>query len=106
MSAKFPTPDGRVVLTCAMQDDTAKAKSAYGYALSNGDFMKHFIGVGALVALALIVRLGAFERFGLDIYVHDTYRAVPLRVVGFWVLIGIAAAWFLVAAYKFGRHSS
>jgi hypothetical protein len=29
MSAKFPTPDGRVVLTYAMQGDTAKAKAAY-----------------------------------------------------------------------------
>jgi hypothetical protein len=35
----------------------------------------------------------------------DTYR-VPIRVVCFWVLMGIAVAWFLVAAYKFGRHGS
>jgi hypothetical protein len=65
--------------------------------------MKHFIGVGVLVALALVVRFG--EPFGLDIHVHGTYWVVPLRVFGFWVLIAIAAVWFLVAAYKFGRHS-
>jgi hypothetical protein len=68
--------------------------------------MKHFVGVGTLVALALIVRLWAFQSIGLDIHLHDTYRVIPLRVVGFWALIGIAAAWFLIAAYKFRRHSS
>jgi hypothetical protein len=68
--------------------------------------MKHFVGAGTLVALALIVRLWAFQSIGLDIYLHDTYRVIPLRVVGFWVLIGIAAAWFLIAAYKLRRHSS
>ena len=68
--------------------------------------MKHFVGAGTLVALALIVRLWAFQHIGLDIYLHDTYRVIPLRVVGFWVLIGIAAAWFLIAAYKFRGHSS
>jgi hypothetical protein len=68
--------------------------------------MKHFIGAGVLVALALVVRLGAFQRVGLDIYVHDTLRVIPLRVVGFWLLMGTAIVWFLIAAYKFGRHSS
>ena len=68
--------------------------------------MKHFIGAGVLVALALVVRLGAFQRVGLGIYVHDTYRVIPLRVVGSWLLMGIAVVWFLIAAYKFGRHSS
>ena len=52
--------------------------------------MKHFVGVGTLVALALIVRLWVFQSIGLDIHLHDTYRVIPLRAVGFWVLIGIA----------------
>jgi hypothetical protein len=68
--------------------------------------MKHLVGAGTLVAVALVVRLWAFQSIGLGIYVHDNYRIIPLRVVGFWFLIGIAAAWFLVAAYKFRRHSS
>jgi hypothetical protein len=68
--------------------------------------MKHFVGVGTLVALALIVRLGVFQSIGLDIHLHDTYRVIPLRAVGFWVLIGIAAAWSLIAAYKFRRHKA
>jgi hypothetical protein len=68
--------------------------------------MKHLIGAGVLVALALIVRLCAFRRVGLDIYVHDTYRVIPLRVIGFWLLMGIAVAWLSVAAYKFRRHGS
>jgi hypothetical protein len=68
--------------------------------------MKHFIGAGVLVVLALVVRFGAPQRFALGIYVHgDTLRAFPLRIIGFWLLMGIAAVWFVVAAYKFGRHS-
>jgi hypothetical protein len=68
--------------------------------------MKHFVGAGTLVVLALIVRLWAFQNIFLDIHLHATYRVIPLRVAGFWVLIGIAAAWFLIAASKFRRHSS
>ncbi len=33
--------------------------------------MKHFIGVGVLVALALVMRIGVLQRVGLHIYVHD-----------------------------------
>jgi hypothetical protein len=68
--------------------------------------MKHFIGAGVLVVLALVVRFGALQRFGLDIYAHDTLRVIPLRIIGFWLLMGIAAVWFVVAAYKFGRNST
>jgi hypothetical protein len=68
--------------------------------------MKRFMGVGVLVALALIVRLGPFQRLGLDVSLHDTYWAIPLPIIGFWLLMGIAAVWFVIAAYKFGRHSS
>jgi hypothetical protein len=68
--------------------------------------MKHFIGAAVLAALALVVRFGSFLGAGLDIHIHDTYRALPLRVVGFWVLMGMAAAWFLIAAYRVARHSS
>jgi uncharacterized membrane protein YwzB len=68
--------------------------------------MKHFMGAGVLVALALIVRYWAFQRIRLDLYVHDTFRVIPIRVVGFWLLMGIAVAWLSVAAYKFGRHGS
>jgi hypothetical protein len=68
--------------------------------------MKHFIGAGVLVALALIVRLWIFQRVGLDIYVHDTLRVIPIRVVGSWLLMGIAVAWLSVAAYKLRHHGS
>jgi len=69
-------------------------------------FVKHFIAIGVLVTLALVLRLLVFQRVALDIYIHDTYWAIPLRVVGFWVLMGIATVWFLIAAYKLRRHSS
>ena len=68
--------------------------------------MKHFIGAGVLVVLALVVRFWALQRFGLGIYVHDTLRVFSLRIIGFWLLMGIAALWFVVAAYKLGRHST
>jgi hypothetical protein len=68
--------------------------------------MKHFIGVAVRVALALAVRFLVLSRFSLDIQIHDTYYVMPpLRIIGFWLLMGIAAVWFVVAAYKFGRHS-
>jgi heme/copper-type cytochrome/quinol oxidase subunit 1 len=68
--------------------------------------MKHFIGIAVLVALALVVRLWAFPRFGLDIHIHDTYYVIaPLRIIGFWLLMGVAAVWFVIAAYKFGRST-
>jgi hypothetical protein len=71
-----------------------------------GELMKHFIAVGVLVVLALVVRFGPFERFGLDISIHGTYWVIPLGVIGFWALVGIAAVWLAIAAHKFGRHSS
>ena len=67
--------------------------------------MKHFTGAGVLVALALVVRFWAFQRVGLDIYVHDTYRVIPLRLVGFWLLMGTAETWLSVVVYK-RRHGS
>lgn len=67
--------------------------------------MRHFIGAAVLVALALAVRFWMFQRFGLDIHIHDTYYVIPLRIIGFWLLMGVAATWFVVAAYKFGRHT-
>jgi hypothetical protein len=61
--------------------------------------MKHFVGVAVLVALALAVRSLLSSRIG----VHATYFVIPLRIIGFWLLMGVAAVWFLIAAFKFGR---
>jgi hypothetical protein len=59
-----------------------------------GRLMKHFIGVAVLVALALAVRFWAFQPLALDLHIHDTYYVIPLRIVGFWLLMGIAEAWW------------
>ena len=67
--------------------------------------MKPFICAGVFVVLALVVRFGVFSRFGIGIHIHDTYYAISLRVVVFWLLIGIAAVWFLVGAYKLARQN-
>lgn len=68
--------------------------------------MKHLIGAGFVTILAFLVRFVLPVTFGLDILVHDTYRVVPLRVVSFWVLLVIAAAWLVIAAFKLVRHIS
>jgi hypothetical protein len=67
--------------------------------------VKHFIGVAVLVVLALAVRLW-LSPFSVDVDFHDTYYVMPpLRVIGFWLLMGVAAGWFAVAVYKFRRHT-
>jgi hypothetical protein len=69
---------------------------------SNG--LKHFIGVAVLVALAVAVQLGAFERSPVGLHrVHFTYFIISFRTIGFWLLMGAAAAWFVFAMDKFGR---
>jgi hypothetical protein len=68
--------------------------------------MRHFIGAGLFLVLALVVRLVPFSNMGVDIFIHDTYRVIPLRIVTFWPLIGIASVWFLIAVAKFSRHRS
>jgi len=42
---------------------------------------------------------------GLDIYVHDTLHVVPIGLVFFCFMIGIASVWFLILAARtgFGR---
>jgi hypothetical protein len=64
--------------------------------------MKHFIGIAVLVALAVAVQLGAFPRPSVGLHgVHFTYFVISLRTIGFWLLMGAAAVWFVIA--KFGR---
>ena len=46
--------------------------------------VKHLIGAGLVAILAFVVRFELPFPFGLDIYIHDTYRVVPLGIVGFW----------------------
>lgn len=65
---------------------------------------KHFIGVAVLLVLALAVRFLLSPHPSLDLYVHATYFVgPPVRIVGFWFLMGVAAVWLVIAAYKFGR---
>jgi hypothetical protein len=61
--------------------------------------MKHFISVGVLAVLALGVRFGVSQRFALDFCIHDTYRVISIRMIGFWLLIGIAAL-------RYGREAA
>jgi hypothetical protein len=66
--------------------------------------VKHLIGAGLVTILAFVVRFVLPLPFAMDIYVHDSYRVVPLRVVSFWVLLVTSAAWLVIAAFKLIRH--
>ena len=68
--------------------------------------MKHLIGAGLVTILAFIARLVLPLPFAIDIYIRDTYRAVPLGIVSFWVLLALAAAWLVIAAFKSIRRTS
>jgi hypothetical protein len=65
--------------------------------------MRHLIGISVLLALALALKFWVHSGVGFGIYVHDALRVVPLNVIGFWLLMGIASVWFMVAAYAFIR---
>lgn len=51
--------------------------------------MRHLIGIGVLLAMALVLRFCVHSGMGFDIYVHDVYRVVPLNATGFWLLLGL-----------------
>jgi len=68
--------------------------------------VKHLIGAGLVAILAFVVRFVFRLPFGLDIYAHDTYRVVPVGIVGFWMLLAIATAWLVIAALKLIRRAS
>lgn len=68
--------------------------------------MRHLIGIGVLIAVALALRFGVFGGLALDIFVHDTYWVVPLSIIGFWLLMAIASVWFVIAVYPFTRRHS
>jgi hypothetical protein len=62
--------------------------------------MKDFPGVAALVAAALFLRFGTLGRVGVDIHIHDRYRVIPISVIGFWLVAGIALAWLVIVATR------
>lgn len=68
--------------------------------------MKHLIAIGVLIAMAFALRSWLQANLALDIFIHDTYWAIPLRIVGFWCLMGTAFVWSLVFAWSsIHRHS-
>jgi hypothetical protein len=68
--------------------------------------MKHFAGIAALVAAALFLKFGPLGGVGVDINIHDRYRVIPISVIGFWFVAGIALAWLLLVAARKLRHHS
>ena len=60
--------------------------------------MQDIIGVVLLVALAVCFRLYLHSTVGLNLVYRDVIRVFPFSVIAFWVLLAMAAAWFLFAA--------
>jgi hypothetical protein len=52
--------------------------------------MRHLIGISVLLALALALKFWVHSGIGFGIYMHDALKVVPLNVIGFWLLMGIA----------------
>lgn len=69
--------------------------------------MKQAVGIGMLVAAALVLRFGVGRGIGLDIYIHDRFHVVPVCAAGFWLMIGIAVVWLpLLTAQKVFNRSA
>lgn len=68
--------------------------------------MKHLVGIGMLVAIAFVLRSWLQTSLALDIYIHGTYRVVPLRIIAFWCLMGTALVWLLLVAWASVRRQS
>jgi hypothetical protein len=62
--------------------------------------MRDVIGIGGLLAAAAAARIWLHSSTGWDITVHDVYRIILLKDVVFWLLIGSACVWLVLAARK------
>ena len=67
--------------------------------------LKHLVGVAVLTIIAFAFRFAVFLPT-VDVYAHDRYIVIVPRVIGFWILLAIAAAWLIVAPFKFHQRSS
>lgn len=63
--------------------------------------MKHLVGIGVPIAMALTARSWPHSTLGLEIHIHDSCQVIPLTSITFWCPLGIALAWLLL----FGRLS-
>jgi len=54
-----------------------------------------------LVAAAFVLRFGLPRGIGLGIYIHDAFHVVPVRIAGFWLMLGVSVVWpLLLTAQK------
>jgi hypothetical protein len=66
--------------------------------------MKHLVGIGALVAIAFVLRFWLHTGLGLDITIHDTYRVGLSQ--GHRLLVSNGNCVCLVPGFCLGIHSS
>jgi len=58
--------------------------------------MKHFIGIGLVLATALVLRFRFRANVGFTYWTnHAPTRIIPFNTVAFWILLVAACAWFL-----------
>jgi hypothetical protein len=68
--------------------------------------MKHLIGIGVLIALAFSLRSWLQTSWELGISIHDTFWAVPPRIIAFWCLVATAFVWLVIFSWKMLRRHS
>jgi hypothetical protein len=67
-----------------------------GATLSRSCSVKHFIGIGLVLATALVLRFRFRANAGFTYWTNDApTRIIPFNTVAFWILLVAACAWFL-----------
>ena len=67
--------------------------------------MKHLFGIIVLVGSALAVKSWLPTAVSFNIHLGGFYQVVSLNDAGFWLLLGIALVWLLVAMFDSRRSS-
>ncbi len=67
--------------------------------------MQDAIGVGLLLASALLFRLCFHSTVALGFHHHDVVRAIPFNIISFWILLLIAGVWASSAGFVFIARS-
>jgi hypothetical protein len=68
--------------------------------------MRHVVGIGVLIAVAFALRFWLLPSLAFDISIHDVYRIVPLRIICFWFVLGIACVCLFLMAWASLRRNS
>jgi len=63
--------------------------------------MKNAVGIGLLVGIAFLFKWWIHSEVNIAYTSGSGLRGVPLNVVVFWILLGIAAVWSVILGITF-----